>query len=35
MPVRFYLDPALPKDISVVTISYTYYNVTPGKNPGA
>lgn len=30
MPVRFYLDPALPKDISVVTISYTYYNVTPG-----
>lgn len=35
MPVRFYLDPALPKDISVVTISYTYYNVTPAKNPGA
>ena len=35
MPVRFYLDPALPKDISVVTISYTYYNVTPSPNPGA
>ena len=35
MPVRFYLDPALPKDISLVTISYTYYNVTPGQNPGA
>src|SRR5690349_7370768 len=35
MPVRFYLDPALPKDISVVTISYTYYNVTPGQSPGA
>ena len=35
MPVRFYLDPALPKDISVVTISYTYYNVTPGQNSGA
>jgi cytochrome c oxidase assembly protein subunit 11 len=31
MPVRFYIDPALPKDISVVTISYTYYNVTPGQ----
>ncbi|HET7922229.1 MAG TPA: cytochrome c oxidase assembly protein [Gammaproteobacteria bacterium] len=30
MPVRFYIDPALPRDISVVTISYTYYNVTPG-----
>ena len=35
MPVRFYLDPALPKDISTVTISYTYYNVSPGQNPGA
>jgi cytochrome c oxidase assembly protein subunit 11 len=35
MPVRFYLDPALPKDISTVTISYTYYNVTPGLNSGA
>jgi len=35
MPVRFYIDPALPKDISTVTISYTYYNVTPGQTPGA
>jgi len=35
MPVRFYVDPALPKDISTLTISYTYYNVTPGQNPGA
>ena len=35
MPVRFYLDPALPKDITTVTISYTYFNVTPGLNPGA
>lgn len=35
MPVRFYLDPALPKDINVVTISYTYFNVTPGKGSGA
>lgn len=35
MPVRFYLDPALPKDINVVTISYTYFNVTPGQKSGA
>ncbi|MGE5624894.1 MAG: cytochrome c oxidase assembly protein [Bacillota bacterium] len=35
MPVRFYLDPALPKDIGTVTISYTYFNVTPGQQPGA
>ncbi|HEX2667383.1 MAG TPA: cytochrome c oxidase assembly protein [Gammaproteobacteria bacterium] len=35
MPVRFYIDPALPKDIGTVTISYTYYNVTPGHAPGA
>ena len=35
MPVRFYLDPALPKDINTVTISYTYFNVTPGQKSGA
>ena len=35
MPVRFYIDPAIPKDITSVTISYTYYNVTPGQAPGA
>ena len=35
MPVRFYIDPAIPKDITTVTISYTYYNVTPGQVPGA
>lgn len=34
MPVRFYIDPAIPKDIGTVTISYTYYNVTPGQTPG-
>lgn len=34
MPVRFYIDPAIPKDITSVTISYTYYNVTPGQHPG-
>jgi cytochrome c oxidase assembly protein subunit 11 len=35
MPVRFYIDPALPADITTVTISYTYFNVTPGQTPGA
>lgn len=35
MPVRFYLDPALPKDITTVTISYVYFNVTPGQNSGS
>ena len=35
MPVRFYLDPALPKDVTTVTISYTYFNVTPVKSSGA
>ncbi|MGH8378872.1 MAG: cytochrome c oxidase assembly protein [Gammaproteobacteria bacterium] len=32
MPVKFYLDPALPQDVNVVTISYTYFNITPDKN---
>lgn len=32
LPVKFYLDPSLPDDVNVVTISYTYFNVTPGAN---
>lgn len=28
MPVRFYIDPALPKDVKTMTLSYTLYNVT-------
>lgn len=28
MPVIFYLDPALPKNINEITLSYTLYNVT-------
>ena len=28
MPVVFYLDPALPKHINEITLSYTLYNVT-------
>lgn len=26
MPVRFYVDPALPADVRTVTLSYTFYN---------
>lgn len=29
LPVRFYLDPALPPEVKVVTIAYTYYNAAP------
>ncbi|MGH8415508.1 MAG: cytochrome c oxidase assembly protein [Gammaproteobacteria bacterium] len=32
MPVKLYLDPALPQDVNVVTISYTYFNITPDKS---
>ncbi|PKO84745.1 MAG: cytochrome c oxidase assembly protein [Betaproteobacteria bacterium HGW-Betaproteobacteria-11] len=40
MPVVFVIDPALPKDISTVTLSYTFFEVegnrrTAGRNPGA
>lgn len=28
MPVIFYVDPELPKDINTITLSYTLYNVT-------
>jgi cytochrome c oxidase assembly protein subunit 11 len=29
MPMRFYVDPQLPKDITYFTVQYTLYNVTP------
>ena len=28
MPVRFMLDPALPADVDVVTLSYTFFDIT-------
>jgi len=28
MPVRFYIDPRLPRDIHTVTLSYTFFDVT-------
>jgi cytochrome c oxidase assembly protein subunit 11 len=41
MPVRFMIDPALPADVDVVTLSYTFFDVTesaariqaPAKDP--
>ncbi|MGQ0618762.1 MAG: cytochrome c oxidase assembly protein [Panacagrimonas sp.] len=29
MPVRFMLDPALPADVDTVTLSYTFFDVSP------
>ncbi len=26
MPVRFFVDPALPKQVDTLTLSYTFYN---------
>lgn len=31
MPVVFVLDPALPRDVSVITLSYTFFEL-PGRN---
>jgi cytochrome c oxidase assembly protein subunit 11 len=32
MPVTFYIDPALPKDVKTITLSYTFFEV--GLKPG-
>lgn len=32
MPVVFYIDPALPKDVKVITLSYTFFEI--GGKPG-
>jgi len=34
MPVVFVIDPALPKDVNTITLSYTFFEV-PGKGGGA
>ena len=31
MPVVFYIDPALPRDVKVITVSYTFFEIA-GKN---
>ncbi|GAB3540257.1 cytochrome c oxidase assembly protein [Noviherbaspirillum agri] len=32
MPVVFYIDPALPKDVKTITLSYTFFEISgPGK----
>jgi hypothetical protein len=31
MPVVFYIDPALPKDVKTITLSYTFFEVVGGK----
>jgi cytochrome c oxidase assembly protein subunit 11 len=31
MPVLFYIDPALPADVSKMTLSYTLFDVTPDR----
>lgn len=35
MPVVFYIDPALPKEVKTITLSYTFFEVGgPGKKTG-
>jgi cytochrome c oxidase assembly protein subunit 11 len=35
MPVVFYIDPALPKDVKTITLSYTFFEIAvPGKKAG-
>jgi cytochrome c oxidase assembly protein subunit 11 len=30
MPVSFYIDPALPKNVKIITLSYTFFEVGAG-----
>lgn len=32
MPMKFYVDPQLPEDITYFTVQYTLYNVTPSED---
>ena len=35
MPVVFYIDPALPRDVKTITLSYTFFEIgEPGKKAG-
>lgn len=31
MPLKFYIDPALPEDINTITLSYSLYDITQSK----
>lgn len=33
LPVKFYLEPSLPRDVQVVTVANTYYNVSSNGTP--
>jgi cytochrome c oxidase assembly protein subunit 11 len=33
MPVVFVIDPALPKDVKTITLSYTFFEVGAGQKP--
>ncbi len=34
MPVSFYIDPALPKNVRTITLSYTFFEVGLKDKPG-
>jgi cytochrome c oxidase assembly protein subunit 11 len=34
MPVQFVVDPQLPRDVNVITMSYTFFELPGGKAPG-
>jgi cytochrome c oxidase assembly protein subunit 11 len=34
MPVQFVVDPQLPRDVSVITMSYTFFELPGGKGSG-
>jgi cytochrome c oxidase assembly protein subunit 11 len=35
MPVQFVVDAQLPRDVTTITLSYTFFEVPGGKTPGA
>jgi cytochrome c oxidase assembly protein subunit 11 len=35
MPVQFVVDPQLPREVTVITLSYTFFQLGQGAGPGA
>jgi cytochrome c oxidase assembly protein subunit 11 len=35
MPVQFVVDPQLPRDVTVITLSYTFFQLGQGAGSGA